>query len=211
MPPFGRTPSSRNCGFRKYTVSAVPSARFALVEPLPRSHSAICVSSYTIVPPRGVICANPLGSTLPMRHTFAGNAVLMCDCRIVGIFAIVESSRKLGPLVEGRSHIAGRRAAQIAGLALVERPAAVHRAAIIPDHQVAGAPDMPVDKPTLGRELDQIAQQQAAFRHRHADNVRGMCGKVERLALGARMDTDDPLRHRGQYLALAEQQFGESD
>src|SRR5215469_12093602 len=87
MPPFGKTPSSRNCGLRKNTVSLVPSAKFSLVEPLPRSHSPICVSSYTIVLPRGLTCANPLGSTLPTRHTFAGKAVLMCDCRIFGMVA----------------------------------------------------------------------------------------------------------------------------
>src|SRR5215472_15834900 len=85
MPPFGSTPSSRSCGLRKKTVSLVPSARFSLVEPRPRSHRAIWLSSYTIVLPRGLTCANPLGSTLPTRHTFAGKAVSMCGCRILGI------------------------------------------------------------------------------------------------------------------------------
>src|SRR5437899_3806431 len=88
MPPFGKTPSSRNCGLRKYTVSGVPSCRLALVEPLPRSHSAMCSSSNTIVPPRGVTWAKPLGNTDPTRQTLAGKAVLMCDCRTFGILAI---------------------------------------------------------------------------------------------------------------------------
>src|SRR5215470_1597744 len=88
MPPFGRTPSSRSCGFLKYTVNGVPSARFSLVEPLPRSHSAIWSSSNTIVLPRGLICANPLGSTLPTRQTLTGKALLMWGCNTSGIFAI---------------------------------------------------------------------------------------------------------------------------
>src|SRR5580704_67973 len=48
----------------------------------------MCVPSNTIVLPRGLICANPLGSTLPTRQTLAGKAVLMWGCRISGIFAI---------------------------------------------------------------------------------------------------------------------------
>src|SRR5437660_1693428 len=56
--------------------------------PVPRSHSAMCSSSNTIVPPRGVTCAKPLGNTEPTRHTLAGKAVSMCDCRIFGILAI---------------------------------------------------------------------------------------------------------------------------
>src|SRR5215831_9712635 len=88
MPPFGSSPSSRNCGLRKYTVNKVPSARFSLVEPLPRSHSAMCVSSNTIVLPRGLICANPLGNKLPTRQTLAGKALLIWGRRTSGIFAI---------------------------------------------------------------------------------------------------------------------------
>ena len=57
MPPFGSTPSARNCGLRKYTVTLDPSCIAALVEPLPRSHSAMWSSSSTMVLPRGVICA----------------------------------------------------------------------------------------------------------------------------------------------------------
>src|SRR6266566_1840609 len=114
IPPFGRTPSSRNCGLRKYTVSGVPSCRLALVEPLPRSHSPMCSSSNTIVPPRGVTWAKPLGNTEPTRQTLAGKAVLMCDCRICGILAIgaplfsVDSNlARLGDLIEGRGDVAG--------------------------------------------------------------------------------------------------------
>ena len=88
MPPFGSTPSSRSCGFLKYTVNGVPSVRFSLVEPLPRSHSAMWDSSNTMVLPRGLICANPLGSTLPTKHTLVGKAVLIWGRNTSGIFAI---------------------------------------------------------------------------------------------------------------------------
>src|ERR1700730_4994920 len=48
-------------------------------------------SSYTIVPPRGVTCAYPLGSTEPTRHTLAGKAALMCGCNVFRIVAILVS------------------------------------------------------------------------------------------------------------------------
>src|SRR5436309_383651 len=126
MPPFGRIPSSRNCGLRKKTVSAVPSFKLALVEPLPRSHNAMCASSNTIVPPRGVICAKPLGNTEPTRHTFAGKAVSICGCNTFGILAIVAlPPALLRHLVESRGAVAGCHPAQVAHLALVEVAAAM--------------------------------------------------------------------------------------
>src|SRR6266850_5771584 len=85
MPPFGSRPDSLSCGLRKNTVTLVPSARAALVEPWPRSHSPRCSSSTTMVLPRGVTWANPSGRTVATRHTFAGNAVSMCSWRAFGI------------------------------------------------------------------------------------------------------------------------------
>src|SRR5438094_6366507 len=78
MPPFGKRPISRSCGFLKKTVTFVPSFRFWFVVPLPRSHNARCSSSKTIVLPRGVTCAKPSGSTVATRHTLIGKAVLIC-------------------------------------------------------------------------------------------------------------------------------------
>src|SRR5258708_697348 len=163
MPPFGRTPSSRNCGLRKYTVSGVPSCRLALVEPLPRSHSPMCSSSNTIVPPRGVTCAKPLGNTEPTRHTLAGKAVLMCDWRICGILAIGSSPlfglfklARSSALIEGRGDVAGGHPAQIPHLALVESAAAMHRAAIVPDHQIAVAPFVTIDEVAAAGVVEQI-------------------------------------------------------
>jgi len=79
IPPFGKTPASRSGGFRRKTVTLVPSRRFAFVEPLPRSHSARCSSSKTMVLPRGLTWANPFDRTVATRHTWAGKAVLMCS------------------------------------------------------------------------------------------------------------------------------------
>src|SRR3989449_9375692 len=40
-----------------------------------------------MVLPRGVIWANPFGSTVATRHTLAGKAVLMCSWRTLGMVA----------------------------------------------------------------------------------------------------------------------------
>src|SRR4026208_863624 len=87
MPPLGKRPDSRSDGFLRNTVTLVPSRRLSLVEPVPRPQSARGSSSYPIVLPLGLTWANPLGSTVPTRHTWAGNAVLMCSCRALGILA----------------------------------------------------------------------------------------------------------------------------
>src|SRR5215813_5536007 len=85
MPPLGRRPLSRRAGFRRNTVTFVPFARLAFVEPLPRSQSARCSSSRTMVLPRGVTCANPFGSTVATKQTWAGKAVLICSWSAFGI------------------------------------------------------------------------------------------------------------------------------
>src|SRR5438105_4306156 len=106
----------------------------------------MCSSSNTIVPPRGVTCAYPFGSTEPTRHTFAGKAVLIWACSTFGMFAIRRSPffgwpkvTRSGSLIEGRRYVARRDPAQVAHLALIEGAAAMHRAAVVPDHQIAPA------------------------------------------------------------------------
>src|SRR5580765_5506849 len=96
MPPLGKRPDSRSGGFLRNTVTLLPSRRLSLLEPLPRSHSARCSSSNTIVLPRGLTWANPLGSTVPTRQTWAGNAVSICSCSAFGILA---TSRSFPPAV----------------------------------------------------------------------------------------------------------------
>src|SRR6266853_755417 len=87
---------------------------------------------------------------------------------------VVAAARTLCRFIEGRADIERRGAAQIARLILVMRAAAVHRVAIIPDHEIADPPFMAVDELRLGREIAEVVQQEPALRHRPADDVRGM-------------------------------------
>jgi hypothetical protein len=48
-------------------------------------------------------------------------------------------------------------------LPVVERTSAVHRGAIVPDHEVTDPPGMAVDELRLGRVLRQIAQEQPSL------------------------------------------------
>src|SRR5215207_9784371 len=79
-----------------------------------------------------------------------------------------------GHLVEGGADVADGDPAQVAHPALVEMPAAVHRAAVVPDHQVALAPVVAIDELAACRVLDQLAQQEAAVGQRPADDLRRM-------------------------------------
>src|SRR5262245_12641291 len=54
-----------------------------------------------MVLPRGVIWANPFGSTVPTRHTLAGKAVLMCSWRTLGMVANRASSVRPLEIVDG--------------------------------------------------------------------------------------------------------------
>ena len=78
----------------------------------------------------------------------------------------------------------------------------MQRAAVIPDHQVAGAPGVAVDELALGRVLHQVAQQQPPVRHRPADDVRGMRAHVERLAPRTRMHAHQRMGNRRQCRTL---------
>ena len=55
-----------------------------------------------------------------------------------------------------------------------------------------------VHEARLGRVLDQVENDQAPVGHRHAENVRGVGGEIERLAVRAGMGAHEPLRHRRQ-------------
>src|ERR1700733_4841551 len=164
-----------------------------------------------MVPPRGVTWAKPSGSTEPNRQTLAGNAVSMCSCSTFGIFAIAETSVFLSHLIQSGRDIARRHPAQIAHSRLVEVAAAMHRRTGIPDDEVALPPIVAIDELALRRVLDQLAEQQAAFGHGPPDDLRGMRGDVEYLALRPRMRAHDALGHRRQHVLLAEQQVLEAE
>src|SRR3954451_23924563 len=126
----------------------------------------------------------------------------------ISMFPPVEDRyRCLRRLIERRLRVLRRDPAQVARLGLVERPAAMNRAAIVPDHEIADPPAVAVDEFGLCRVLDQLADQQHAVRHRPADDMRGMRGEIQRLAPGtwpgAWTATHEALphrRHRGAFL-----------
>ena len=98
-----------------------------------------------------------------------------------------------GGFVEGRADVERRCPAQIARVAVVVGPAAMHRATVVPDHQIADPPFMAVDEFRPGGVRIEIVEQQAAFGNGPADDVRGVGGEVERFALRARMTAHQPL------------------
>src|SRR5689334_13644427 len=87
-----------------------------------------------------------------------------------------------GGLVQRRADIADRDPAQVAHPAFVEMPSAVHYAAVVPDHEIALAPIVPVHELPPRRVLDQLAQQKSPIGQRPADYLRGMRGDIECLA-----------------------------
>src|ERR1700680_2863760 len=88
---------------------------------------------------------------------------------------------------------------------------AMERASIVPDHQVAGTPRVPIDELALRRVLHQVAQQQPSLRHRPTDDVRGMRTHVERLALRGGMDAHQQMPYCRQGGALRLVVVGEAE
>ena len=72
---------------------------------------------------------------------------------------------------------------------VVELGAPVHGAAIVPNSQVVDAPTMRVDELPLRGIGDELVNQGASVRLRHAEDAPSMGGKVERFATGFRDGT----------------------
>ncbi len=62
---------------------------------------------------------------------------------------------------------------------VVERPGAMHGAAIVPDHEIMRPPDVAVDELPLRGVVHQVAQQQPALRHLPVDDMLGVRGEIE--------------------------------
>ncbi len=76
-------------------------------------------------------------------------------------------------------------AAKLAAVGLVvERPGAMHGAAIVPDHEIMRPPDVGVDELPLRGMVDQVAEEQAALRHRPVDDMGGVRGEIKGAAAG---------------------------
>jgi len=101
-------------------------------------------------------------------------------------------------LLAGICHIADGGALHIALPAqIVEFGSAVHGAAIVPHHEIMHPPAMRVDELPLRRMGDQLIDERAAFRLRHAKDAAGVRGEVKRLSSGFRIGAHHHLRHRG--------------
>src|SRR6266403_4093130 len=104
----------------------------------------------------------------------------------------------------GLLDVEGGHAAKLTAiLRVVERPRAVHRRAVVPDHEVPDAPLVPVDVLALGRVLRQIVQEEAPLRDRPVDDARLMRGQVERAAAGARDGPRERMDRALQLILLA--------
>src|SRR5439155_25711303 len=100
----------------------------------------------------------------------------------------------------GLGDIEGGHTAKLATIfRVVERRRAVHGRTVVPDHEVADAPDVTVDVLALGRVLRQVAQQEPALRDRPVDDARLVRCQVERAPAGAR---DDPHERMDRALQL---------
>src|SRR5271166_4660653 len=95
-----------------------------------------------------------------------------------GLWRPRRADSRLSGLVEGRADVERRRPAQIARVAVVMRPAAMHRAAVVPDHQIADPPFVAVDEFGPGRVRIEVVEQQATLGHRPTDDVRGVRREV---------------------------------
>src|ERR1044072_1290332 len=99
-----------------------------------------------------------------------GKSALDAERSISSVIGAVIS----GGLVQRRADIADRNPAQVAHPAFVEMPSAGHCAAVVPDHEIALAPIVPVYDPPPRRVLDQLAQQKPPVGQWPADDLRGM-------------------------------------
>src|SRR5271165_4208428 len=90
--------------------------------------------------------------------------------------ALLMVSPFLGRFSQGGPGIQRRRPAQVARLSFVMRTATMHRATVVPDHQVTGLPGVAVDEARLRRMRNEIQQQQAPVGDRPTGDVRGMTG-----------------------------------
>src|SRR6478609_4060760 len=85
----------------------------------------------------------------PRRYaarSITGNSSLVADCSMSRVIAVV----MLGHLVQGGADVADGGPTEVAHPGLIEMPAAMHRAAIVPDHQVSLAPLVAVNELAAG-------------------------------------------------------------
>src|ERR1700745_3037921 len=87
----------------------------------------------------------------------------------------------------------------------------MHRAAIVPDDEVADGPAVLVDELRLRREGDQLLDQRPPLLDRPADDVRSVRGEIEAGAARGGMMPHQRLRHRRQLLENLVVEIGKAD
>src|SRR5580704_4853535 len=98
-----------------------------------------------------------------------------------------------GGFVEGGAGVERCCAAQIAGMSIVVWATAMHRAAVVPNHEIAGPPFMAVDEFGPGCVESEVVQQYPPVGHRPTDDVRGVRRQVQCLTVRSRMMPHQPL------------------
>ena len=76
---------------------------------------------------------------------------------------------RLRGFVQGRADVEGCRTPQVSRVGVVVRTAAMHRAAVVPDHEIADLPFVAVDKFRPSGVRVEIDKQQTPFRNRPVD------------------------------------------
>jgi hypothetical protein len=111
-----------------------------------------------------------------------------------------------------RRDVLERHAAQIARVTLVVvAQAAVHRAAVVPDHEIALRPCVRVDEGALRRELREVADQHERLRRRPATDAADVRREVESETAGRRVLAHETLWHRRTALLLLGREHVETE
>src|SRR5260370_26839212 len=115
-------------------------------------------------------------------------------------------------LLAGRRHVRHRGAAHVALVALVvEVEAAMHGAAVVPDHQVLHPPAMRVDELALRGMVGQLLKELRRLLVGHAADRTGVARDIEAHAAGILQAAHQHLRHRLKSLALALVEIAETE
>src|SRR5580698_10517206 len=99
----------------------------------------------------------------------------------------------------------------VAHLRRIERSQTVHGRLIVPDHQIKLFPLVRIDKLSLRRVFDQIAQEGASLRNRPSDDRSGMRGEIKRLSPRRRMSPNQSLLYRRELPALYFRKVAKAD
>ena len=87
----------------------------------------------------------------------------------------------------------------------------MHRAAVVPHHEVANAPTVGVDELSLRGVLDEVFEEAHRFSCWPADDPTRMRGQEERLAASRRMDTNQALANRLEAFSFGLGEVGEAE